>query len=142
MASPPPLASTIRDDGELTLPRQGVPLGGLRGPNGSRPPPAPLPTSADGACFVVEGTRMVCLCCNDDDVGDPERHAKGEKHRGKFVGYTERKRRGQVLPPPGDPLNLTEAMQAAASLRQRKQEKKRRRAEEHHASRREGLDGL
>jgi hypothetical protein len=33
------MASTIRDDGELTLPRQGVPLGGLRGPNGSRPPP-------------------------------------------------------------------------------------------------------
>ena len=143
MASPPPLASTIRDDGELTLPRQGVPLGGLRGPNGSRPPPAPLPTSADGACFVVEGTRMVCLCCNDDDVGDPWRHAKGKGHQRTFVGYTERKRRGQVLlPPTGDPLNLSEAMKAAVELRKEKQARKRLRAEEHHASRREGLDGV
>ena len=90
----------------------------------------------------MEGTRMVCLCCNDDDVGNPERHAAGKKHREKLVGHTERMRRGKVLPPAGDPLNLSEAMQAAASLRQRTQEKKRRRAEEHHASRREGLDGL
>jgi hypothetical protein len=143
MASPPPLASTVHDDGELTLPRQGVPLGGLRGPNGCRPPPAPLPTSADAACFVVEGARMVCLCCNDDDVGHPERHATGKKHQGRIVGYTERKSRGQVsLPPAGEPLNLSEAMKAAVVLRKEKQTRKRRRAEEHHASLREGLDGV
>jgi hypothetical protein len=141
MASPPPLASTVRDDGYLTLPLQGVLLGDLRGPNGSRPPPAPLPTSADAACFVVEGRQMVCLCCIDDDVGDPKRHAEGKEHRGKFFGYTERKRRGQVLlPPTGDPLNLSEAMEAAVMLRKAKKARKRLRAEEHHASRGKGLD--